>query len=219
MPAKGVSKSYPIGKRFGRVTVSSAPISGTGIMCRCDCGDERKYYMSNLNTQVEPMCPDCRTASRPSKGMYKHPLFATWKGMKDRCLNTQSRWFHRYGGRGVLICDRWLQDFRNFAEDMGERPDGTTIDRIDKDGNYEPGNCRWAVHLEQQRNRSNNAEIEWGGRKNTLTELAEHAVVDVATLSYRLRAGWELERAMITPSGGNGKRGRRKPLDDDGNPV
>lgn len=220
MPTKGVSNSYPIGKRFGRVMVCSSPVGGSGVMCECDCGDVRIYYMANLRTQKEPMCPECRTASRPAKGNSgKHPLFNTWKAMVQRCENPNHTWYKRYGGRGIRVCQEWRKDFEKFAKDVGERPEGTTLDRINGNGNYEPGNVRWADAKTQQNNRKGCAQIEWDGKLNTLTELAAQAVVDVATLSYRLRSGWGLDIAMRTPSKGNGKRGKRKPLDDDGNPV
>jgi hypothetical protein len=89
-------------------------------------------------------------------GMYGTPTYISWLKMKDRCTNPRANRWHLYGGRGITICERWISSFKNFLEDMGERPDGTTLDRIDPDGNYEPGNVRWATSEEQNRNQRRN---------------------------------------------------------------
>jgi len=81
-----------------------------------------------------------------------HPLYATWKGLKYRCYNIESKNYHNYGGRGIIVCDRWLKSFQHFCEDMGERPYKHSIDRIDNDGDYEKYNCRWSNQKEQSNN-------------------------------------------------------------------
>jgi hypothetical protein len=102
----------------------------------------------------------------------RHVLtYASWVNMKQRCLNPAYPWFHQYGGRGIKVCERWLE-FENFVADMGEKPDGLTIERIDNDGNYEPGNCRWATRMEQAKNR----------RKRRPPETyAKHSLLEPAT--------------------------------------
>lgn len=92
---------------------------------------------------------------RLTHGMSRTPIYESWKAMRKRCLNPNAPKYRLYGGRGITICERW-DYFENFREDMGERPIGLSLDRIDNDGNYEPGNCRWATQKEQQNNRSNN---------------------------------------------------------------
>lgn len=89
--------------------------------------------------------------------------YSTWHSMKQRCFNSKNPYYPRYGGRGITICDRWLK-FEKFLEDMGLRPAGRTLDRINNDGNYEPGNCRWATHKEQCRNRVSNRVLTLKGK-------------------------------------------------------
>lgn len=85
-------------------------------------------------------------------GRMKHPAYSSWRGMKSRCYNPRNPKYDQYGGRGITVCDRWLKDFWAFANDIGPRPDGSTLDRINVNGNYEPSNCRWADRYIQARN-------------------------------------------------------------------
>jgi hypothetical protein len=216
MGAKGISKRAPIGKRFGKVVVLSPPIPQGGhsqtVVCRCDCGDEREYFIGNLVKQREPMCSSCRDRCHPARGQsLRHPLFVTWKGIIQRCENPKHTFYHLYGARGIKMCKRWRDDFLAFAADVGERPQGMTIDRMRIDGNYEPGNVRWATQEEQMNNVRNNVHVEWRGRSLTVAQAAREAGLEIATFAYRLKAGWDIERIMNTPSARAANRGAHKP--------
>lgn len=131
---------------------------------QCSCGEEADVYLSNLTTGGIKRCKTCTKKYRSDKSVtgHKHPLYQTWVNMLNRCYGENTPSYRWYGGRGITVCDRWrcatgdtrgtVQGFHNFLADMGERPKGLSIDRIDNDGNYEPGNCRWATASEQQAN-------------------------------------------------------------------
>lgn len=112
-------------------------------------------------------------------------IHGIWGQMKQRCLNVNDKQYQHYGGRGIGVCDRWLK-FENFYEDMGERPNGLTLERIDNDGDYCPENCRWATYLEQQKNRSNSLFVSINGVKVSFTELAMTFNIHRSTLYGRI---------------------------------
>lgn len=122
--------------------------------------------------------------------------YVAWQLMHDRCINPKNEAYHRYGGRGIRVCERW-NDYALFFADMGERPEGLTLDRIDNDGNYEPSNCRWATRKEQMRNVSYNRRITVQGVTKTLAEWAELSGIKREKISWRLRRGWAPERAIL----------------------
>lgn len=128
--------------------------------------------------------------------------YLSWAAMKARCYCPSTTDYAKYGGRGVVVCERWM-DFENFLADMGERPAGTSIDRHpNKYGNYEPGNCRWATRKQQQRNLRSNTLIEFNGETLCIAEWAERLGMSQSTLYCRLiKHRWPLERAMTTPVG------------------
>jgi hypothetical protein len=137
--------------------------------------------------------------------------YRIWKGLMTRCLNPKAQSYFRYGGRGITVCKRWLGStgFHNFLEDMGERPSPKhSIDRIDNNGNYEPGNCRWATAKEQSNNTRRNRVIEYQGRSQTLIQWAREIGINEETLRDRLECNWSVERALTEPLHNN--HGRNK---------
>jgi len=128
------------------------------------------------------------------------PTYLSWMHIKQRCLYKGSQNYPMYGGRGISVCARWM-DFQNFLADMGERPAGMSIERIDVDGDYEPGNCRWATRLEQERNKRTSLKYLYQGRERCLSEIAELSGMKYGLLHDRLkRHNWTLEKALSTPS-------------------
>ena len=120
--------------------------------------------------------------------------------MKHRCKNPSYYLFHRYGGRGIKVCDRWNDNFDAFLEDMGEAPTSDhSLDRIDPDGDYCPENCRWATHVDQANNRSSNRLIEHEGESKTLAQWAKELDIDYSVLQVRLDRGWPVEEAFNKP--------------------
>lgn len=126
-----------------------------------------------------------------------HPNYSRWKAMKKRCENPRHPSYDNYGGRGIQVCERW-QRYSNFLEDMGLPPfEGAELDRIDNDGNYEPGNCRWATITENARNKRGSRHVTWNGRTQTVFAWAEELNIRPRTLWMRLFShGWSIERAL-----------------------
>lgn len=124
--------------------------------------------------------------------------YISWDRMKQRCHNPKDVSYYKYGAKGIEVCDRWRNSFTAFLKDMGTAPSPNhTIDRFpNKTGNYEPGNCRWATPIEQQRNRTNNRIIKAFGSEKTLSEWAEYSGIPKQTISGRLKAGWPINTAV-----------------------
>lgn len=175
------------GQRYGRWTViEPAPMIDRWRrwVCRCDCGNEKQIAQGNLRNGSSQSC-GCLARerireSRVTHGQTKGRTYSSWASMKSRCKVVNHPDFALYGARGIKVCERW-QLFENFLADMGERPPGTSIDRINNNGGYEPGNCRWATAREQSKNR----------RRARSPKLEEHEYAQIAWLkeegySYRV---------------------------------
>ena len=124
--------------------------------------------------------------------------YAIWKALKKRCSNPSDHNWVRYGGRGISVCDRWNADFAAFLADMGECPPGRSIDRIDNDGNYEPGNCRWATSNEQARNKSTTQYLNVDGDLLTIPDCADKFGVAKQTIKKRIARGIPASTAVKT---------------------
>jgi hypothetical protein len=140
-----------------------------------------------------------RNRLRATHGLSGSPTQKSWGAMKRRCLNANDKDYPRYGGRGITVCDRWRDSFEAFVADMGVKPEGTSLDRIDNNGNYEPGNCRWAALDVQNNNRRSNRPITFKGRTQTLTQWAGEAGLSSEALAHRLKSGWPMGDALSIP--------------------
>jgi hypothetical protein len=120
--------------------------------------------------------------------------------IKHRCYNPNRCDYERYGGRGIRVCDRWLESFSNFLDDMGSCPGGYSIDRIDNNADYAPENCKWSNNIEQANNKRNNHFIEHMGKTLTVSQWSRELGVNRKTIVTRLRDGWDPVRAISTPS-------------------
>lgn len=134
----------------------------------------------------------------------RHSLVSSYNAMIQRCYNQSNPQWKDYGGRGISVCQRWLpgqtvaQGFWNFVDDMGEKPEGTTLDRINNSEDYKPENCKWSTKAEQQRNRRNNITIEYKGKKMIVEDWAKEIGVSRSTILYRYHKGWPTEIVLST---------------------
>lgn len=189
-----------IGRKFGLLTVikkTDKKCNGKIVWeCLCDCGNIVEVTGNHLRSGSVKSCGCIMKTHGHSGGIDKKPsdTYTCWRSMIQRCYNNKNKRYKDYGGRGITVCEEWKY-FTNFLSDMGERPNGKSIDRIDVNGNYEPSNCRWATTKEQQNNLRNNRKVVYNGKTLTITELAEIFDIDRYVLYARLkRAGWNIEK-------------------------
>lgn len=184
------------GRRFGRLTVVAYQGSRkTNHLweCLCDCGKTKTIQGTNLgrgSTSCGCLQKEITAANNFVHGLRNSPEYKSWCNMKDRCSNPKNEFFHCYGGRGVAVCPEWIDSFEAFYQDMGPRPGlKYSIDRIQVDGNYELGNCRWATPIEQASNTRKNRFILVGGKPVTVSEASRMTGIKLSTLWDRLRSG------------------------------
>jgi hypothetical protein len=201
---------YEAGHRFEgtRLTVlENLPAQdGRGyVFCRCDCGKAIDIRTVDITTKNTRSCGCLHLERAPlfnqSHGLSNHPIFTLWKNIKSRCENKNSPDFLRYGGRGISVCPEWGNDFIAFYDWAIENGwwTGLQIDRIDNNGNYEPGNCRFVTQTENGRNTRKNILVTINGITATLSEHAERVGMNYATVKSRYRMGWK-EEDLLLPS-------------------
>lgn len=204
---------------FGRLTTigprfRASSTSGRRYyqVCQCECGVVATYDISAVRYGKIKSCGCLQRESRHTNHQThgecrKTPEYASWKRMKGRCCDPNNNRYYQYGGRGITICQEWLgsDGYANFLSYMGRKSNpAQTIDRYpDPNGNYEPGNCRWADIGQQMRNRTNNRMITAFGRTQTLIQWSEDTGIAWSTIWARLNRGWTAEKALTESVGRN----------------
>lgn len=175
------------------------------VLLRCACGRERVVAVSDYLRGKSLGCKQCGSVSVGNKnrrhGMFGTREYATWVAIIQRCTNPNLQTWDNYGGRGIRVCDRWLNSFEAFFEDMGPRPSAAhSIERVDNNLGYSPENCKWATPDEQGKNRRCNVFLTFRGETLCLEDWARRLGISSTALRYRLgRWKWPLEKALTTP--------------------
>lgn len=193
-----------LGRTFGHLRVDSFAgyRKGARWNCACECGVTKEILGNSLIRGVNVTC-GCHKRFTPTDDLAaSQPEYATYSSMLDRCRNKNCPGYHRYGGRGIVVCEKWLQGFWHFLEDVGRRPSPLhTLDRFpNNNGNYEPGNVRWATKKQQSRNTRTNVFLTFNGQTKTLVEWAEETGINYRTLKARAAKGFSIERILSTES-------------------
>lgn len=201
------------GQRFGRWTVISRVGSDSNKraawLCKCDCGRTKVVNSSNLIQGTSKCCGCTRKDSLeqfysknyPAHGLYGTRLYTVYANILYRTENPSSPDYHNYGGRGIKICCEWRDSFKAFYDWslMNGYKEGLTIDRIDVNKGYSPGNCRWVDRLVQANNTRMNCVIECFGERHTLAEWARIVGISRLAIYKRIQRGWSIERALTEP--------------------
>jgi hypothetical protein len=177
------------------------------FLMKCKCGKEHISSLEALRSgdakscgclKIEKFVNYLKTRNYKKHGMSHSREYQSWHAMMDRCRNPNRINYNKYGGVGIGVCERWY-DFRNFYKDMGSRPEGTSIDRIDNNGNYEPNNCRWATTKQQNNNLSNNVIIFYQGETMCASDWSKRLGGCESVVASRLSRGWDIKKSVTTP--------------------
>lgn len=188
------------GQVFDRLTVTGrAPNKKGRTMweCVCTCGNTTTIRGEHLRNNATQSCGCIKQEQRTKHDMSRSTEYSTWQGVKDRCINENNKYYKDYGGRGITVCDRWLESFDNFFADMGKKPRGLTIDRIDNNAGYSPGNCRWATRKQQVDNRRNSILLTIDDETRCLKDWCRHLGVNYTTALSRIKKqGMTVKQAL-----------------------
>ena len=206
------------GDKFNRLTAIKFDHKDKGYnqfwIFRCDCGNEKIIKVSHFKSgdtkscgclqresakvaalKVQSLAAKAAAIVNRKHGMYREGVYFSWDAMKQRCLNPNNSRYKDYGGRGITICEEWLK-FENFYKDIGDKPKGLTLDRIDNNGNYCKENCKWSNSKEQHNNTRKNHLLTYKNKTQTIAQWARELEMNYGTLFARLKRGWDIERAF-----------------------
>ena len=200
---------YPTGYKINRWTIinfhNQHPKIGDEWECMCECGEIRVVRGSRLRNGESKSC-GCRIGEILKAANTKHgdwvgnkatKEYQAWRSMKKRCYQPKNASYERYHGRGIVVCERWLNNYENFLSDMGRAPAGSSLDRIDNDGCYAPDNCRWATAKEQASNRSNNVKISFMGDEIIQAEFLNRFKIHQPAIRNLMNQGYTRSEAAV----------------------
>lgn len=200
------------GQMFGRWTVGEGPTEANARgeifwPCTCSCGTKRLVKAGSLTSGKSKSCGCYHKEQVTLHGQTGTKTFKSWDSMLQRCLNPNAPDYRRYGGRGIRVDPRWVASYDAFVSDMGQRPEGSSLDRVDVNGNYGPENCRWSTRSGQQRNKRNTPMLEWNGATLSWADWADRTGIPSKHIGWRLSKGWTVERTLTTPVAPRTRRG------------
>ena len=209
LPRKRRKRGFEIwpGTRSGMLTVINEclyPVvtpKGQKIavyFCQCECGNATIVHKAHLVSGHTQSCGCLHLTAITKHGKCRSRSYIAWQHMIDRCKNPKAKDYSGYGRRGITVCQRW-ESYENFLADMGEPPNGLSLERVNNNQGYFPENCRWATRKEQQSNRRVSVLIEYDGLTLTLSEWARRANLSRSSIKRRLEKGWTIEDALLTP--------------------
>lgn len=204
--------NHLIGKKFNRLTILFFVVKRVNIphyQCKCDCGKETLVSIYEIINNKTKSC-GCLLEENQKRGNLIHgeakrgnwkKEFRVWVNIRQRCYNTNCKAYKNYGGRGIIVCERWMISFQDFLQDIGRAPSPDhSLERIDNDGNYEPGNCKWVTRKEQNNNTRRNFFIEYMGRTQTCAQWCEELGLNYDRVHQRIRRwGYSVDKAFTKP--------------------
>lgn len=195
--------SYSVGDKYNRLTIQrifKKKVGKTGreivaVECLCSCGNTTQSTITKLKSGETKSCGCYRKEIKTTHNLSYHKLYKLWSCIIQRTTNRNNDRYASYGGRGIMVCESWKK-FENFYADMGERPTGTTLDRIDNKKGYCKENCKWSTPEEQMNNMRSNKFLEYDGKRLTIAQWSRNLGVTYCSLATRIRRGWSIEDAI-----------------------